>query len=98
MENKWIKHTAEYAKKNDMPYNAALKENGHAATYYMEKTNDKYDCTTQYKLEICMDMYSLNAINESLSKMSLSYKANNKSIQQNRDFIRNKSYISKFSL
>jgi hypothetical protein len=95
MENKWIKHTSEYAKKNDMPYKDALKDHGNAASYYMEKTNDKVDCTTQYKLEICMDMYSLNAINESLSKMSLSYKANNKTIQQSRDFLRNKSHISK---
>lgn len=94
MENKLSKHTAEYAKKNGMSFN----DRGNAATYYMEKTNDKDDCTTQYKLEMCTDIYSINAINESLSKMTLSYKANNKTIQQSRDFIRNKSYISKFSL
>lgn len=88
MENKWIKHTAEYAKKNGIPY----KE---ATTYYMEKANDKDDCTTQYKLVMCTD---INAINDSLSKMSLLYKANNKTIQQSRDFIRNKSHISKLSL
>jgi hypothetical protein len=93
MENKLIKHTSEYVKKNDIPYNDALKDHGNATTYYMEKTNDKVDCTTQYKVEICMDIYSLNAINDSLSKMSLSYKANNKTIQQSRDFIRNKSHI-----
>jgi hypothetical protein len=98
MENKWINHTAEYEKKNDMPYKDTLNDPGNAATYYMEKTNDNPDCTTQYKQEMCMDMYSLNAINDSLSKMSLSYKANNKTIQQSRDFIRNKSHISKLSL
>lgn len=90
MENKWSKHTAEYAKKNGMSFKDALKDHGNAATYYMEKTNDNPDCTTQYKQEMCMDMYSLNAINESLSKDSGSYKANNKTIQQNRDFLRDK--------
>jgi hypothetical protein len=61
----------------------------------MEKANDTDNCTTQSKLVICTD---INAINDSLSKMSLSYKANNKTIQQSKDFIRNKSHISKFSL
>jgi len=91
MENKLIKHTAEYVK-NDMPYNDALKDHGNATTYYMEKANDTDNCTTQSKLVICTD---INAINESLSNMSLSYKANTNTIQQSRDFLRNKSYISK---
>ena len=90
MENKWIKHTSEYAKKNSMPFKDALKDHANAATYYMEKTNENVDCTTQYKQEMCMDMYSLNAINESLSKESVSYKSNNKTIQKNRDFLRDK--------
>jgi hypothetical protein len=95
MENKWIKHTSEYAKKNGITIKDALNDHINATTYYMEKANDTDNCTTQSKLVICTD---INAINESLSNMSLSYKANTKTIQQSRDFLRNKSYISKFSL
>ena len=95
MENKWIKHTSEYAKKNGITIKDALNDHINATTYYMEKANDTDNCTTQSKLVICTD---INAINESLSNMSLSYKANNKTIQQSKDFIRNKSHISKISL
>lgn len=95
MENKWIKHTSEYAKKNGITIKDALNDDINATTYYMEKANDTDNCTTQSKLVICTD---INAINESLSNMSLSYKANTKTIQQSRDFLRNKSYISKISL
>jgi len=95
MENKWIKHTLEYAKKNGITIKDALNDHINATTYYMEKANDTDNCTTQSKLVICTD---INAINESLSNMSLSYKANNKTIQQSKDFIRNKSHISKISL
>jgi len=95
MENKWIKHTSEYAKKNGITIKDALNDHINATTYYMEKANDTDNCTTQFKLVICTD---INAINQSLSNMSLSYKANNKTIQQSKDFIRNKSHISKLSL
>jgi hypothetical protein len=95
MENKWIKHTSEYAKKNGITIKDALNDHINATTYYMEKANDTDNCTTQSKLVICTD---INAINESLSNMSLSYKANTKTIQQSKDFIRNKSHISKLSL
>ena len=95
MENKWIKHTLEYAKKNGITIKDALNDHINVTTYYMEKANDTDNCTTQSKLVICTD---INAINESLSKMSLSYKANNKTIQQSKNFIRNKSHISKLSL
>ena len=94
MENKWIKHTSEYAKKNGITIKDALNDHINATTYYMEKANDTDNCTTQSKLVICTD---INAINESLSNMSLSYKANTNTIQQSRDFLRNKSYISKIS-
>jgi hypothetical protein len=95
MENKWIKHTSEYTTKNGISLKDALNDHINATTYYMEKANDKDDCTTEYKLVMCTDTNAINAINESLSNMSLSYKANNKTIQQSRDFIRNKSHISK---
>jgi hypothetical protein len=86
--NEWIQHTKTKSAETKTSYKESLQDHGNAFSYFGKKAETVQSWKTPYQQDLCVQMYSLHAVNQANGKDTAAYAANDHNLKNKRSFVK----------